>query len=185
LPSAHVAGAIRILAGDYASLSSCSYEAIERSGETGLRKADLPASKTPKIVLDPAGVVYWELTFKEVDATSTAVTFNPTRNMWGSDAGGANRFWPAVQSCVSAEAPMRLPTTQRGKPSVYECPANHRSPSGAASIEQISCVPVGFTIRQILAIMGHVRPRPPSLPSATPVHRQIGRRQIDDAISVG
>jgi hypothetical protein len=133
LPSARVAGAIRILAGDYASLSSCSYEAIERSGETGLRKADLPASKTPKIVLDPAGVVYWELTFKEVDATSTAVTFNPTRNMWGSDAGGANRFWPAVQSCVSAEAPMRLPTTQRGKPSVYECPANHRSPSGAAS----------------------------------------------------
>jgi hypothetical protein len=42
-----------VLAGGYESLASCSYEAIEKTGETGLRKADLPASKTSKIVLDP------------------------------------------------------------------------------------------------------------------------------------
>ena len=29
-----------VLAGDYESLASCSYEAIEKTGETGLREAD-------------------------------------------------------------------------------------------------------------------------------------------------
>ncbi len=94
-----------VLAGDYESLASCSYEAIEKTGETGLRKADLPTSKTSKIVLDPSGVVYWELSFKEVDAKATTVSFSPTRNMWGSDAGGAKKVWPAVQSCVAVVQP--------------------------------------------------------------------------------
>ena len=85
-----------VLAGDYESLASCSYEAIEKTGEMGLRKADLPASKTSKIVLNPSGVVYWELSFKEVDAKATTVSFSPTRNMWGSDAGGAKKVWPAA-----------------------------------------------------------------------------------------
>jgi hypothetical protein len=92
-----------VLVGDYETLASCFYEAIEKTGETGLRKADLPASKTSKIVLDPSGVVYWELSFIEVDAKTTTVSFSPTRNMWGSDAGGAKRVWPAVQSCVAVD----------------------------------------------------------------------------------
>jgi len=70
-----------VLAGDYESLASCSYEAIEKTGETSLRKADLPASKTSKIVLDPSSVVYWELSFKGLDAQATTVSFSPTRNM--------------------------------------------------------------------------------------------------------
>jgi hypothetical protein len=104
-----------VLAGDYELLASCSYEAIEKTGETGLRKADLPASKTSKIVLDPSGVVYWELSFKEVDAKTTAVSFSPTRNMWGSDAGSAKKVWPAVQSCVAAQPQVQLPRTQKRK----------------------------------------------------------------------
>ena len=91
-----------VLAGDYESLASCSYEAIEKTGEMGLRKADLPASKTSKIVLNPSGVVYWELSFKEVDAKATTVSFSPTRNMWGSDAGGAKKVWPAVRNRYEA-----------------------------------------------------------------------------------
>jgi len=102
-----------VLNGDYQSLASCTYEAIEKTGETGLRKADLPASRTSKIVLDPSGVVYWELVFKEVDPKSTAVSFSPTRNMWGSDAGGANRVWPAVQSCVVAGPSVVPPKIQK------------------------------------------------------------------------
>ena len=101
-----------VLAGGYESLASSSYEAIEKTGETGLRKADLPAPKTSKIVLDPSGVVYWELSFKEVDAKATTVSFSPTRNMWGSDAGGAKKVWPAVQSCVAVVQP---PKAQKRK----------------------------------------------------------------------
>jgi hypothetical protein len=108
-------GRSEVLAGDYESLASCSYEAIEKTGETGLRKADLPASKTSKIVLDPSGVVYWELSFKEVDAKVTTVSFSPTRNMWGSDAGGAKKVWPAVQSCVAAQPAIRPPEGQKRK----------------------------------------------------------------------
>jgi hypothetical protein len=104
-----------VLAGDYESLASCSYEAMEKTGEPGLRKADLPASKTSKIVLDSAGVVYWELSFKEVDAKTTTVDFVPSRNMWGSDAGGAKRVWPAVQSCVAAQPPVQLPKIPKRK----------------------------------------------------------------------
>ena len=104
-----------VFAGDYESLASCSYEAIEKTGETGLRKADLPASKTSKIVLDPSGVVYWELSFKEVDAKATTVSFSPTRNMWGSDAGGAKKVWPAVQSCVAAQPSVQPPKAQKLK----------------------------------------------------------------------
>jgi hypothetical protein len=104
-----------ILAGDYQSLASCSYEAIEKTGETGLRKADLPASRTSKIVLDPSGVVYWELSFKEVDAKTTAVSFNPTRNMWGSDTGGAKRVWPAVLSCMVAQPAVQPPKVKKRK----------------------------------------------------------------------
>ncbi|MEH2468849.1 hypothetical protein V1281_001895 [Nitrobacteraceae bacterium AZCC 2161] len=92
-----------VFAGEYQALASCSYEAIEKAGETGLRKADLPASKTSKIVLDPSGVVYWELSFRAVDTNTTAVNFTPTRNMWGSDAGGAKKVWPSVQSCVGSQ----------------------------------------------------------------------------------
>ncbi len=84
-----------ILAGDYESLASCSYEAIEKTGETGLRKADLPASKTSRIVLDPSG--------------------SPTRNMWGSDAGGAKKVWPAVQSCMAAQPSVQPPKAQKRK----------------------------------------------------------------------
>jgi hypothetical protein len=104
-----------VLAGDYESLASCSYEAIEKAGETGLRKADLPASKTSKIVLDPSGVVYWELSFKEVDAKTAAVGFSPTRNMWGSDAGGTKKVWPAVQSCVAAQPSVQPQKAQKRK----------------------------------------------------------------------
>jgi hypothetical protein len=82
-----------VLAGDYESLASCSYEAIEKTGETGLRKADLPTSKTSKIVLDPSGVVYWE----------------------GSDAGGAKKVWPAVQSCVAAQPSAQPPKARKRK----------------------------------------------------------------------
>jgi hypothetical protein len=80
-----------------------------------LRKADLPASKTSKIVLDPSGVVYWELNFKEVDAKTALVSFSPTRNMWGSDAGGAKKVWPAVQSCVAAQPSVQSPKAQKRK----------------------------------------------------------------------
>jgi hypothetical protein len=104
-----------VLSGDYLSLASCSYEAIEKTSETGLRKADLPASKTSKIVLDPSGVVYWELNFKEVDAKTTSVSFSPTRNMWGSDAGGAKRVWPAVQSCVIEQPAIQPPKDRKRK----------------------------------------------------------------------
>jgi hypothetical protein len=109
-----------VLAGDYESLASCSYEAIEKTGETGLRKADLPTSKTSKIVLDPSGVIYWELSFKEVDAKTTMVSFSPTRNIWGSDAGGAKKVWPAVQSCVAAQPSVQPPKAQKRKLSPRE-----------------------------------------------------------------
>jgi hypothetical protein len=102
-----------VFAGNYETLASCSYEAIENSCETGLRKADLPASKTSKIVLDPSGVIYWELSFRAIDATTTAVNFNPTRNMWGSDAGGAKKVWPAVQSCVVAQPSPQVPKNMK------------------------------------------------------------------------
>jgi hypothetical protein len=102
-----------ILAGDYESLASCSYEVLEKTGEPGLKKADLPASKTTKIALDSAGVIYWELSFKEVDAKTTAVSFSPSRNMWGSDAGAAKRVWPAVQSCVAARPSVQPPKIQK------------------------------------------------------------------------
>jgi hypothetical protein len=64
------------------------------------------------VLLNPSGVVYWELSFKEVDAKATTVSFSPTRNMWGSDAGGAKKIWPAVQSCVAVVQP---PKAQKRK----------------------------------------------------------------------
>jgi hypothetical protein len=117
-----------VLSGDYLSLSSCSYEAIEKTGETGLRKADLPASKTSKIVLDPSGVVYWELSFKEVDAKTTSVSFSPTRNMWGSDAGGAKRVASGAILCCRATVGI---TTASGS-SLTVRPTTGRAASGSA-----------------------------------------------------
>src|SRR4051812_180809 len=77
-----------IFSADYMLLSSCTYEAVERAVGSGLRKADLPASRTSKITFDPSGVQYWELIFRADADRSTSVTFVPARNMWGSDAGG-------------------------------------------------------------------------------------------------
>lgn len=83
----------------YQKLAGCAFIETEKLVGPGVAKIDLPTEKTSKVLLNSAGINFWTLTFTEKSPRTTEVVFTVGRNMWGSDAGGADRVWNAVEAC--------------------------------------------------------------------------------------
>jgi hypothetical protein len=82
---------------DYQRLSECVYARLE---QPGLRKADLPTSRTVKVGVDGSGVRYWELSFVSAGQNRTRVDLAAVRTIWGPDTNSTRDLMPAVHSCA-------------------------------------------------------------------------------------
>lgn len=87
------------LRGEYQALAECAYERIDRIGETGVKKTDLPGSKRAKLSLDQSGVRYWEITFTGTGKNQTSVEMSVVRTMWGPSEQYARNIMPEVRKC--------------------------------------------------------------------------------------
>lgn len=86
---------------DYRRLSDCVYARLAPEIGPGFAKADVPTQGLSRISLESSGVRYWELVISASGPRQSRAEFNPGRNMWGSDAGGAATIWPAVRACAA------------------------------------------------------------------------------------
>jgi hypothetical protein len=89
-----------VLHGDYRSIAECAYERIDKLGETGVKKIDLPSAKKTKLLLDQNGVRYWEITFTGAGKATTSVEMSVVRTMWGPSKQYAEKLMPEVRQCA-------------------------------------------------------------------------------------
>lgn len=90
------------LNGDYQAIAECAYERIDKLGETGVKKTDLPKSFRSKLSLDQSGVRHWEITFSGTENRKlTVVEMSVVRTMWGPSKQYAEKIMPEVRRCAA------------------------------------------------------------------------------------
>lgn len=87
------------IAADYRKLADCVYARLTSEVGPGVNKADTPTQNSARISLESGGVRYWELLIFSAGPNRSRIEFTPSRNMWGSDAGGASGVEPAILAC--------------------------------------------------------------------------------------
>lgn len=83
--------------GDYRAVASCSYERLDRSMGTGIKKVDLQGSS--RVALESGGVRYWELVFTPQEGRQTRVDYSTVNTMWGADTSKAGQILGELRAC--------------------------------------------------------------------------------------
>jgi hypothetical protein len=90
----------QVFEGDYQQLASCSYERLDKSSGTGIKKIDLPTKATSRLALESGGVRYWELVFVGIGRNQTKVDFTVVQTVWGPDRLSTGGIMPEVRRCA-------------------------------------------------------------------------------------
>lgn len=82
--------------GGYRAVASCSYQRLDASQGTGIKKVDLQGSS--RVALESGGIRYWELVFTP-QGTQTRVDYSTVNTMWGADTTRASQILGDIQAC--------------------------------------------------------------------------------------